>query len=47
MIPKETEKKVEEEREEVEKQKKKPYSAPDVTKFAPIEDMTGQTSDFS
>jgi hypothetical protein len=47
MKPEEKAKKVEEEREEVEKQKKKPYRAPDVTKFAPIEDMTGQTSDFS
>jgi hypothetical protein len=43
MKPEEKEK-VEEEREEVEKQKKKPYSAPELTKFAPIEEMTGSIS---
>ncbi|MHC4806368.1 MAG: hypothetical protein ACYTBX_08920 [Planctomycetota bacterium] len=46
MKPKD-EKVVEEEREEHGEQEKKPYSIPELTKFAPIEDMTGQTSDFS
>jgi hypothetical protein len=34
-------KKVEEEREEVEGRGKKPYSRPELTKFAPVEEMTG------
>jgi hypothetical protein len=40
MKPEEKAKKVVEEREEVEGQEKKPYSTPELTKFAPIEDMT-------
>jgi hypothetical protein len=40
MKPEEKVTKGEEEREEVEGQKKKPYSTPELTKFAPIEDMT-------
>jgi hypothetical protein len=43
MKPKD-EDKVEEEREEVEGQKKGPYSAPELTKFAPIEEITGVIS---
>jgi hypothetical protein len=40
MIPKDNEKKVEEEIKEVEGQKKKPYTTPELTKFAPVEEMT-------
>jgi hypothetical protein len=40
MKPEDKAKKVEEEREEVEGQKKKPYSTPELTKFAPVEEMT-------
>jgi hypothetical protein len=40
MKPEEKAKKVEEEREEVKKREKKPYSTPELTKFAPIEDLT-------
>jgi hypothetical protein len=41
MKPEEKAKKVEEEREEVEGQKKKPYNAPELTKFGPVEEFTG------
>jgi hypothetical protein len=40
MKPEEKARKVEEEREEVEGQKKKPYATPELTRFSPIEDMT-------
>jgi hypothetical protein len=44
MKPEEKAKKFEEERERVEGQKKKPYATPELTKFAPIEEMTGSIS---
>jgi hypothetical protein len=44
MIPKEKENKVEEEREEVKGQKKKPYTTPELTKFGVVEEFTGNGS---
>jgi hypothetical protein len=41
MQPEEKVKKVEEEREEVEGQKKKPYTTPELTKHGPVEEFTG------
>jgi hypothetical protein len=40
MKPEEKARKVEEEREEVKEREKKPYTTPELTKFAPIEDIT-------
>jgi hypothetical protein len=40
MKPEEKAKQVEEEREEVKEREKKPYRAPELTRFSPIEDMT-------